>query len=133
MAMNTASGKGAQAVINMTPMIDILLVLLIVFMAISPQHSEGLEAAAPPPAPGTASSEPETAVVLGIAEDASYSLNSEPVTTAELPDRLTRIYSTRSSKVLFLKGAPGLEFGTVASAIDLARSADIVQVALMPR
>jgi biopolymer transport protein ExbD len=133
MAMNTGSGKGAQAVINVTPMIDILLVLLIVFMAIAPQRSEGLEAFAPPSASGAAAAAPESAVVLAIAEDATYSLNSEPVTPTELTNRLTEIYSRRSAKVLFIKGAPELEFGTVASAIDLARNANVAQVALMPR
>ena len=133
MAMNVSTDGPVRVVINMTPMIDVLLVLLIIFMAISPQTPQGMNAALPRNAAQEAVSEPRSAVVLVIAKDGRYTLNTEAVPADSLADRLTSVYSRRASRILFLKGAPELEFGTVASAIDTARSVNISQLALMPR
>src|SRR5437899_2470018 len=106
MAMNPDSGKHVRAAINVTPMIDILLVLLIVFMAIAPGRSDGLDASVPQQNASATAAEPENPVILEIAADGAYRLNSQPVASAELGERLSRVYARRSSKVLFLKGAP---------------------------
>lgn len=133
MAMNVGTGGQVRAAINMTPMIDVLLVLLIIFMAISPQTPQGMNAALPRDSGPESATEPESAVVLVIAKDGSYTLNTEAVEADALADRLSAVYSRRASRILFLKGAPELEFSTVASAIDTARSVNVSQIALMPR
>ncbi len=133
MAMDLNSGGRVRASINMTPMIDVLLVLLIIFMEISPQTPAGLSAAVPRDSAAQVAPEPESAVVLEIAGNGKYTLNTEAVSTESLADELTRIYARRASRILFLKGAPELEFSTVASAIDTAHGVNITQIALMPR
>jgi biopolymer transport protein TolR len=131
--MDVTSGNGeTRAVINMTPMIDVLLVLLIIFMAVAPVRSVGLEAVVPQASTDLRQSA-ENPVVLEISKDGSYRLNSEAIPEASLRDRLIQIYARRGDRVLFVKAAPALEFGSVAAAIDTARGVSIEHVALMPR
>lgn len=133
MAMNVGStGKQIQAHINVTPMIDVLLVLLIIFMAITPQKSVGLNTVIPESNGGEMPKQ-ESSVVLDIAADGSVQVNSIGVASGDLPARLTAIFARRSSRVLFLRAAGTLEFQTVASAIDMAHSAGVDSVAFMPR
>jgi len=114
-------------------MIDVLLVLLIIFMAIAPQKAVGLDALVPLPHRNTAHDPPEDPVVLEIDTAGNYRLNTSPVANLALAERLTAIYAHRASHILFLKAAPDLEFQTVANAIDTAHSASVDRVALMPR
>jgi len=132
MAMNMNATR-EQAVINITPMIDILLVLLIIFMAIAPQQAVGLDALIPNSQQTASGGAPENPVVLEIDSRGDYRLNSTPVDPTNLAPRLTAIYALRAQRILFLKATPGLEFHTVATAIDIAHAAAIDRVALMPR
>lgn len=132
MAMTT-SGRGLQASINVTPMIDVLLVLLIIFMTVAPVRPKGLETLIPQSANPSRPDPPESPVVLTIDRDGSYALNTERVDAVALSRQLNRIFAPRAQRVLFLKASGDLEFQSVATAIDIARNADITTLALMPR
>jgi biopolymer transport protein TolR len=126
-------GGGPKADINMTPMIDVLLVLIIIFMVITPLTPKGLEALVPqPPPPGTppSMSDQRTVVVL-IDKDHNMMINTEPTTEATLGPRLAEIFKTRAERVVFIKGDPNLEYQWVAKAIDIAHGAGIDKVGLM--
>jgi len=133
MAMAVGSGKGPKSDINMTPMIDVLLVLIIIFMVITPLTPHGLEALVPQPPPPN--SKPNLAdqrtVVIVIEKDHSIKINQDPVKEADLGTRLEEIFKTRAERVVFVKGDPDLEFSAVAKAIDVAHGAGIDKVGLM--
>jgi biopolymer transport protein ExbD len=114
-------------------MIDILLVLLIIFMAISPQKPKGLEALAPQPPPPNQPPNPadDRTVVIQIDKDHHWKINQEDITEDKLEDRLIDIFKTRQERVVFVKGDPDLEFQWVARAIDHAHGAGIDKVGLM--
>ena len=135
MSMAVGGGGGVRADINVTPMIDVLLVLIIIFMVITPLVPKGLETLVPQPAPpGQQQTQADTrTVVIQINKDRTILINTEPVLESQLGKRLEDIFKTRAERVVFVKGDPDLEFQLVARAIDIAKGAGIDKVGLMTK
>src|SRR6476661_4718480 len=104
------AGGGPKADINMTPMIDVLLVLIIIFMVITPLTPKGLEALVPQPPPPNQqpNQSDQRTVVIVINKDHSMAINQDPVPEAQLGGKLTDIFKTRAERVVFVKGDPDL-------------------------
>ena len=133
MAMAVGGHGGAVANINMTPMIDVLLVLIIIFMVITPLTPKGLEALVPQPAPPNQQQNDadQRTVVVSVAKDKSMMINTEPTDENKLGPRLEEIFKTRAERLIFVKGDPDLEFQDVAKVIDIAKGVGIDKVGLM--
>src|SRR5438876_9265126 len=133
MGMAVGGQGGPKSDINMTPMIDVLLVLIIIFMVITPLTPKGLEALVPQPPPPNQppNTSDQRTVVIVIDKDHKISINQDPVEENLLGGRLTDIFKTRAERVVFVKGDPSLEFQWVARAIDIAHGAGIDKVGLM--
>ncbi len=132
--MSMACGGNARqkAEINMTPMIDVLLVLIIIFMVITPLTSRGLRAVVPQTSTDPPDEmRPSHDIVVAALADGTLLLNSEHMDRAALRARLERLYKSGATRVIFVRGEKGIEFGRVAELIDLARGAGVYHVGLM--
>lgn len=134
MTANSKPGSMASE-INVTPMIDVLLVLLIIFMVIVPALPRGERALSPKPAPANGHSSPDSVVLevlKGIGNSQpEFRINQQVVPAQDLQARLTAIYANRAQRVLFVKGDDGLSFTQIAQVIDLSHAAGIDQVGLI--
>ena len=132
MGMTAGSDGHERAEINMTPMIDVLLVLIIIFMVITPVTSRGLNTLVPqPPSTAPEAAEPSHDIVVTVRGDGTMLLNQEPLDLAALQARLERLYKSGATRVIFVRGEKSIEFARVAEVIDLARGAGVYRVALM--
>ena len=136
MSMTTGSGGGYSSDINVTPMIDILLVLLIIFMVIVPVVPKGLDALVPKPPKYDIPQalQPRTIVVQVLhraGEAPAYKINETDYAKADLLPKLTEIYANRAERVMFVKGDDSIDFHYVAEVVDIGRAANVQYVGLM--
>jgi biopolymer transport protein ExbD len=134
--MTTGGGGGYSSDINVTPMIDILLVLLIIFMVIVPVTPKGLDALVPqPPKNPNQKQDNERTIVVQVMYRLNapplYKINETDVSKAELLPKLSDIYANRAERIMFVKGDDKLDFRYVAEVIDIGRSASVDHIGLM--
>ena len=135
MGMQVGGNKGgAMAEMNVVPLIDILLVLLIIFMMINPQNEMGLNALVPQPTPPNQQQNPDLAqktIVVQVFETGKLKINDEDASWDRLEPRLEEIFKQRAEKIAFVKGDDNVLFADVARAIDLMRQAGIDSVGFL--
>jgi biopolymer transport protein TolR len=128
--------KGPSAEINVTPLIDVLLVLLIIFMVILPQHSLGELAQIPLPSPDSPALNPPAPIIIelkdaGDGQRPALALNKEQINWEDLESRLAGIYRGRDERTGFVKGDPEVEFAFIAEVVDITHRAGADRIGLM--
>jgi biopolymer transport protein ExbD len=136
MAMAAANSENHLSnEINVTPMIDVLLVLLVIFMMIVPSARKAVDVQVPDPTPSVAPANAQSnQIVLEVFPNGQYSINTEKVSGAQnLARRLKEIYEPRPEKIIFVKGDAKIKYGEVIHAMDLARGAGVKVIGVPPK
>jgi biopolymer transport protein ExbD len=134
MAMGVSgSGGGLTSDINVTPMIDVLLVLLIIFMITLPLSRRAFDVQVPPEQPPRQQKKSQTnQIVLELTADGGYAINKQPYSFAQLDAAFHQIFDTRPAKLLFIKCAPNRKYGDVVQAMDIAHGAGVQVIGFTP-
>ena len=133
MSISVGGNKNVMVDINITPLIDVLLVLIIIFMVITPLTPKGLDTLVPQPNPNAEENLEVLSRTIVVSIDAArrITINQDPVDIRDLGLRLEDIFKTRSERVMFVKGDPTLPFGEVARVIDISKGAGIDKIGLI--
>lgn len=135
--MSMATGGGNSTLnndINVTPMIDVLLVLLIIFMIVIPMARKAIDIQLPDPNPVVAPANTvSNQIVLEVMPDGQFAINKEAVTKERLLGRLKEIYEPRPDKIIFVKGDPTVKYQDVIHAMDMARGAGVKVIGVPPK
>jgi biopolymer transport protein TolR len=131
-AKHLKAASGAMADINITPLIDVMLVLLIIFMVVTPLAQRGLDISLPQPPPPNQPEHkgPTNQIVLAL-EESAITVNKDPVTVEALGSRLRDIYQARSDKTIFVRAAGTVPYGRVVQAMDIARGAGVERIGII--
>ncbi|MDO8501014.1 MAG: biopolymer transporter ExbD [Gemmatimonadaceae bacterium] len=133
MSMSSGGHGGLTNDINVTPMIDVLLVLLIIFMLVVPMSRKAIDLQLPDPTESAQSSTPPPQIVLEVLPGNQFAVNREPLTKANLGTRLKEIYDGRPEKIIFVKGDPRVKYSDVIYAMDVARGAGVKVIGVSPK
>ncbi|NLT34134.1 MAG: biopolymer transporter ExbD [Acidobacteria bacterium] len=131
MGIDVRSKKRAMADINITPYIDILLVLLIIFMVITPIRQMDLDVKVPQTSNEEGGAIDPSVIVVSIGESAQIAINQEETTIARLGAQLQEIYSARANKNMFISASAKLPYGDVVRVIDIAKGAGVGDIGLL--
>jgi len=133
MAMgSTGGGEGLSSDINVTPLIDVLLVLLIIFMITQPLSRKAFDVQVPPEQQSKAKQQPSSQIVLELTADGAFTINKQPYTLSQLDAAFHQIYDSRPAKLLFIKAAPNRKYGDVMQAMDIAHGAGVQVIGFTP-